>query len=213
MSWLLQKIPRPRPGQQHPCPACPACLLRAYFILNLQHTQGDLTVVSVTFKGEPLNVGGTFPKVGDTAYSFMLVDKDLNDVSLSQFAGSRKILNILPSLDTPVCAASTRKFNELVSRLPNTVLLVISADLPFAQSRFCSVEGLQNVVTLSTMRGRDFNKIYGVMITDYPLAGLCARAVIVLDENDEVLHAELVPEITAEPDYETALAAARQGSD
>jgi len=166
-------------------------------------------VASITFKGEPLNVGGTFPKIGDTAQSFMLVDKDLNDVSLSQFAGLRKILNILPSLDTPVCATSTRKFNEMVSRLPNTVLLSISADLPFAQSRFCAVENLQNVVTLSTMRGRDFNKIYGVMITDYPLAGLCARAVIVLDENDKVLHSELVSEITNEPDYDSALSAAR----
>lgn len=165
-------------------------------------------MASVTFKGEPLNVGGTFPKIGDTAQSFMLVDKDLNDVSLSQFAGLRKILNILPSLDTPVCATSTRKFNEMVSRLPNTVLLSISADLPFAQSRFCTVENLQNVVTLSTMRGRDFNKIYGVMITDYPLAGLCARAVIVLDENDKVLHSELVSEITNEPDYDAALTAA-----
>lgn len=166
-------------------------------------------MASVTFKGEPLNVGGTFPKIGDTAQSFMLVDKDLNDVSLSQFAGLRKILNILPSLDTPVCATSTRKFNEMVSRLPNTVLLSISADLPFAQSRFCTVENLQNVVTLSAMRGRDFNKIYGVMITDYPLAGLCARAVILLDENDKVLHSELVSEITNEPDYDAALSAAR----
>jgi thiol peroxidase len=169
-------------------------------------------VSTVTFKGEPLNVGGTFPKIGETARSFMLVDKDLNDVSLSQFAGMRKILNIVPSLDTPVCAESTRKFNESVSRLPNTVLIVISADLPFAQSRFCAVENLQNVITLSTMRGRDFNKDYGVMITDYPLAGLCARAVIVLDENDKVLHAELVPEITKEPDYDAAIAAARYTS-
>jgi thiol peroxidase len=166
-------------------------------------------MVSVTFNGEPMSVGGTFPKIGDTAPSFMLVDKDLNDVSLSQFAGVRKILNILPSLDTPVCATSARKFNEMVSRLPNIMLLVISADLPFAQGRFCTLENLKNVVTLSTMRGRDFNKNYGVMITDYPLAGLCARAVIVLDENDKVLHAELVTEITNEPDYDAALNAAR----
>lgn len=166
-------------------------------------------MATVTFKGEPINVGGTFPRVGDSARSFMLVDKDLNDVSLSQFAGRRKILNIVPSLDTPVCATSTRKFNEAASRLPNTVLLVISADLPFAQSRFCAVENLQNVFTLSTMRGRDFHKEYGVMITDYPLAGLTARAVIVLDENDKVLHAELVQEIGKEPDYDAALTAAR----
>lgn len=166
-------------------------------------------MATVTFKGEPLNVGGTFPRVGDSARSFMLVDKDLNDVSLSQFAGRRKILNVVPSLDTPVCAQSTRRFNELASMLPNTVVLVISADLPFAQSRFCAVENLQNVFTLSTMRGRDFHKDYGVMITDYPLAGLTARAVIVLDENDKVLHAELVQEVTREPDYDAALTAAR----
>ena len=166
-------------------------------------------MATVTFKAEPLNVGGTFPRVGDSARSFMLVDKDLNDVSLSQFAGRRKILNVVPSLDTPVCAQSTRRFNELACMLPNTVVLVISADLPFAQSRFCAVENLQNVFTLSTMRGRDFHKDYGVMITDYPLAGLTARAVIVLDENDKVLHAELVQEVTREPDYDAALTAAR----
>ncbi|MBU3735371.1 MAG: thiol peroxidase [Methylobacterium sp.] len=166
-------------------------------------------MTTVTFKGEPLNVGGSFPRVGESAHSFMLVDKDLNDVSLSQFAGRRKILNIVPSLDTPVCAVSTRKFNEAASALPNTVVIVISADLPFAQGRFCAVENLKNVVTLSTMRGRDFHKDYGVMITDYPLAGLTARAVVVLDENDKVLHSELVQEITREPDYDAALTAAR----
>ena len=166
-------------------------------------------MATVTFKGEPLNVGGTFPRIGESAHSFMLVDKDLNDVSLSQFAGRRKILNIVPSLDTPVCAVSTRKFNEAASALPNTVVIVISADLPFAQGRFCAVENLQNVVTLSTRRGLDFHKDYGVMITDYPLAGLTARAVVVLDENDKVLHSELVQEITKEPDYDAALTAAR----
>ena len=167
-------------------------------------------MATVTFKGETLNVGGTFPRIGDTAPSFMLVDKDLNDVSLSQFAGRRKILNIVPSLDTTVCAESARKFNELASSLPNTVVIVISSDLPFAQGRFCALENLQNVVTLSTMRGRDFNKDYGVMITDYPLAGLTARAVLVLDEYDKVLHAELVQDIGKEPNYDAALAAARR---
>jgi len=166
-------------------------------------------VATVTFKGELLNVGGDFPRVGDTARSFMLVDNELNDVPLSKFAGMRKILNIVPSLDTPVCAESTRKFNAAASTLPNTMVIVVSADLPFGQARFCAVENLQNVVTLSTMRGRDFHKDYGVMITDYPLAGLCARAVIVLDENDKVLHSELVQEITREPDYDAALTAAR----
>ncbi len=166
-------------------------------------------MATVTLGGEPMNVAGTFPREGDTAHSFMLVDKDLNDVSLSQFKGKRKILSIVPSLDTPVCAESTRKFNQAAGMLPNTVVLVISADLPFAQGRFCGAEGLNNVITLSTMRGRDFHKDYGVMITDYPLSGLTARAVIVLNENDQVLHAELVPEIKQEPNYEAALEALR----
>jgi thiol peroxidase len=139
----------------------------------------------------------------------MLVDKDLKDVSLSSFWGKRKILNIVPSLDTPVCQASARKFNEAVGGIPNTVVLVISADLPFAQNRFCGAEGLKHVITLSTMRGRDFHKDYGVMIMDPPLSGLTARAVVVLDENDKVVYSELVPEIKQEPNYEAALAAAK----
>jgi len=164
-------------------------------------------MATVTLGGEPISVAGNFPRVGDTAHSFMLVDKDLNDVSLASFKGKRKVLNIVPSLDTPVCAESTRKFNAAASSLKNTVVLVISADLPFAQNRFCGAEGLNKVITLSTMRGRDFHKDYGVLITDYPLAGLTARAVIVLDEDDKVLHAQLVPEIKQEPDYEAALKA------
>ncbi|MDA8383745.1 MAG: thiol peroxidase [Betaproteobacteria bacterium] len=163
---------------------------------------------TVTLGGEPIQVEGNFPRVGETAPSFMLVDQQLNDVSLSQFKGKRKILSIVPSLDTPVCAESTRKFNQAASRLANTVVLVISADLPFAQGRFCAAEGLQNVMTLSTMRGRDFHKAYGVLISSYPLAGLMARAIIVLDEDDKVLYTELVREIKQEPDYEAALAAA-----
>jgi thiol peroxidase len=137
----------------------------------------------------------------------MLVNKDLVDVSLSEFAGKRKVLSIVPSIDTPVCATSTRVFNQRASAMDNTVVLVISADLPFAQSRFCGAEGLNNVVMLSTMRGRDFHKDYGVMITEPPLSGLTARAVVVLDENDQVIYSELVPEITQEPDYDAALAA------
>lgn len=164
-------------------------------------------MATVTLGGEPISVAGNFPRIGDTAHSFMLVDKDLNDVSLASFKGKRKVLNIVPSLDTPVCAESTRKFNAAASSLKNTVVLVISADLPFAQSRFCGAEGLNKVITLSTMRGRDFHKDYGVLISDYPLAGLTARAVIVLDEDDKVLHAQLVPEIKQEPDYEAALKA------
>ena len=166
-------------------------------------------MATVTLGGEPIAVGGNFPRVGDSAHSFMLVDKDLKDVSLSSFWGKRKILNIVPSLDTPVCQVSTRKFNEAVGSVPNTVVLVISADLPFAQNRFCGAEGLSHVTTLSTMRGRDFHKDYGVMIMDPPLSGLTARAVVVLDENDKVVYSELVPEIKQEPNYEAALAAAR----
>ncbi|MEW6313054.1 MAG: thiol peroxidase [Pseudomonadota bacterium] len=164
-------------------------------------------MATVTLGGNPLEVVGHFPQVGETAPSFMLVDKDLADVSLAHFQGKRKVLNIVPSLDTPVCAESTRKFNKLAAEMPNTVVLVISADLPFAANRFCSTEGLHNVVTLSTLRGRDFHRDYGVLITGYPLGGLTARAVLVLDEQDKVLHAQLVPEIKQEPDYDAALKA------
>lgn len=167
-------------------------------------------MTTVTLAGEPINVSGDFPQPGDAVHGFMLVDKDLKDISLSQFKGKRKVLNIVPSLDTPTCATSTRRFNEEAGGLPNTVVLVISADLPFAQSRFCETAGLDNVVTLSTMRGRDFHKDFGVMITDVPLSGLTARAVIVLDENDVVMHSELVPEIQHEPDYDAALTVLRK---
>lgn len=163
----------------------------------------------VTLEGSTLEVLGHFPLQGESVHSFMLVDKNLNDVSLSQFEGKRKILSIVPSIDTPVCATSTRQFNQEASRLDNVVVLVISADLPFAQARFCGAEGLNNVIMLSTLRGRDFSKDYGVLIKTYPLAGLCARAVIVLDENDRVIYSELVPEITDEPDYDAALAAVK----
>ena len=128
-------------------------------------------------------------------------------MSLETFAGKRKVLNIVPSLDTPTCAKSTRHFNEEASKLNNTVVLVISADLPFAQSRFCGAEGLNNVITLSTMRGAEFMKNYGVAIIDSPLGGVTARAVVVLDANDKVLYTELVPEIKNEPNYNAALAA------
>ncbi|MBI5753212.1 MAG: thiol peroxidase [Hydrogenophilales bacterium] len=161
---------------------------------------------TVTLEGNPLHVEGHFPQPGDKAHSFMLVDKDLNDVALSHFAGKRKVLSIVPSLDTPTCAASTRVFNEKASSLANTVVIVISSDLPFAQSRFCGAEGIENVVTLSTLRGRDFHRDYGVLITEHPLTGLTARAVIVLDENDKVIYSQLVPEIADEPDYDAALA-------
>ena len=160
----------------------------------------------VTLDGAPVTLFGTFPEVGQIAPPFTLVDKDLKDVALKDFAGKRKVLNIVPSLDTAVCATSTRKFNEAASKLENTMVLVISADLPFAMSRFCVAEGLDNVMTLSLMRGRDFMRTYGVKIADTALRGVTARAVLVLDEKDEVLHAELVDDITHEPNYDAALA-------
>jgi len=164
-------------------------------------------MATVTLGGNPVNVSGNFPKKGDTAPDFILWAKDLKDVGLKDFAGKRKVLNIVPSLDTPVCAKSTKVFNEQAGGKPNTVVLVISTDLPFAANRFCSTEGVQNVVTLSTVRNRDFHSTYGVDIADGPLKGLTARGVVVLDENNKVLHAQLVPEIKNEPDYEAALAA------
>lgn len=162
---------------------------------------------TVTLEGNPLHVEGHFPEPGEKLHSFMLVDKNLNDVPLAHFKGKRKVLSIVPSLDTPTCAQSTRVFNEKASSLPNTVVLVISSDLPFAQARFCGAEGLDNVITLSTLRGRDFHRDYGVLITEHPLTGLTARAVIVADENDNVIYSQLVPEIADEPDYNAVLAA------
>ncbi len=162
-------------------------------------------MTQVTLGGNPVEVAGTFPAIGQLAAEFQLVGKDLKDVSLNAFAGRRKVLNIVPSLDTPVCATSTRKFNQTAGQLQNTVVLVISADLPFAMNRFCATEGLDHVVPLSTMRGRDFVRQYGVDITSGPLAGVCARAVVVLDENNRVLHSELVSEIKNEPNYNAAL--------
>ena len=160
--------------------------------------------MAVTLGGNPIDVAGTFPSVGSTAPDFKLVNKDLADVSLADFAGKKKILNIVPSLDTPVCAISTKRFNDAAS--DTVAVLAISADLPFAQNRFCGAEA-PNVATLSTMRGGDFMKAYGVAITSGPLAGITARAVVVLDEANKVIHAELVPEIKQEPDYAAALAA------
>ncbi|CDL87902.1 thiol peroxidase [Xenorhabdus cabanillasii] len=160
---------------------------------------------TVKFQGSDITVSGSFPQVGETVKEFTLVAKDLTDVALSQYAGKRKVLNIFPSIDTGVCATSVRKFNQHASELNNTVVLCISADLPFAQSRFCGSEGLSNVVTLSTLRSGEFQENYGVAISEGPLSGLTARAVIVLDENNQVIYSQLVNEITNEPDYDNAL--------
>jgi len=164
-------------------------------------------MANVTLGGNPATVNGNLPKKGDSAPDFALTGKDLKDVGLKDFAGKRKVLNIVPSLDTPVCAKSTKVFNEKAGSLPNTVVLVISADLPFAAGRFCTAEGINNVVTLSTVRGGDFSTKYGVALADGPLKGLTARAVVVLDAQNKVLHSQLVPEIKNEPDYDAALAA------
>lgn len=161
---------------------------------------------TITFQGNPLHTSGEMPATGRKAPDFKLVNGKLADVTLATYAGKRKVLNIVPSLDTPVCAASTRKFNEKAASLDNTVVLVISADLPFAQCRFCETEGLKNVVPLSSFRS-SFAEDYGVKLTDTILAGLTARAVIIIDENDLVIYSQLVNELTHEPDYESALAA------
>ena len=163
-------------------------------------------MAQVTLKGNPVHVDGTLPQVGAQAPAFSLVAGDLSDKTLGDFAGQRKVLNIFPSVDTPTCATSVRTFNAKASALANTVVLCISADLPFAQKRFCAAEGLDQVVNLSLLRGREFLADYGVAIAEGPLRGLAARAVLVLDEHDKVLHAELVGEISAEPDYAAALA-------
>ena len=160
----------------------------------------------VTLGGNPIEVAGTFPSAGAKAADFTLVGKDLGNLTLASFGGKRKVLNIVPSLDTPTCATSTRKFNEAAAGLDNTVVVVVSGDLPFAASRFCTTEGIANVVTASTFRGHDFATAYGVDVTSGPLTGLTARAVVVIDENDKVLYSELVSEIKNEPNYDAALA-------
>jgi thiol peroxidase len=158
-------------------------------------------------KGSPIHTNADLPKVGSSAPDFKLTAADLSDHSLADFKGKKKLLNIVPSLDTPTCALSTKKFNEQAAKHPNTVMLIVSADLPFAQKRFCSAENTNSVKTLSMMRSRNFAKDYGVLITDGPLAGITARAIVVIDENNKVVHTELVPEIKQEPNYDKALAA------
>ncbi|HET8848579.1 MAG TPA: thiol peroxidase [Marinobacter sp.] len=160
---------------------------------------------TVTRAGTTINVSGTFPSPGDTAPAFTLTTSAMEDVGLDHWQGKRKVLNIIPSIDTPTCATSTRKFNEKAGSLDNTVVLIVSADLPFAASRFCGAEGLKNVECLSTFRNYSFQEDYGVAMQDGALAGLTARAVVVLDENNKVLHSELVPEIKQEPNYDAAL--------
>lgn len=164
-------------------------------------------MATVTLKGNEIHTSGDLPGPGGPAPDFSLVDAGLADRSLADYAGKKKLISIVPSLDTPVCALSTKKFNEYASANPESVVLIVSADLPFAMGRFCGAEGTDNVVPLSMMRSRKFAEDYGVMLTDGPLAGVTARAVVVVNENDEIIYSQLVPEIGEEPDYEAALAA------
>ena len=163
-------------------------------------------MATIKFQGNPLHTSGELPSVGSKAPDFTLVNGKLADVSLATYAGKKKVLNIVPSLDTPTCAMSTRKFNEKASKLGNTIVLVVSADLPFAQCRFCETEGLTDVIPLSTFRS-SFSDDYGVTLTDTILAGLTARAIVIIGEDDKVLYTQLVEELANEPDYDSALAA------
>lgn len=162
----------------------------------------------ITLKGNPVETCGVLPEIGVGAPDFNLVAKDLSEVSLSDFTGTKVILNIFPSLDTGVCAMSVRRFNSDASNLPGIKVLCISADLPFAHARFCETEGLEYVINLSTFRNPDFGRDYGVEITTGPLRGLLSRAVIILDADGKVTYTQQVPEITEEPDYPSALDAA-----
>lgn len=162
-------------------------------------------MATVNFKGSPVNLAGKFIQVGQAAPDFVLVRTDLSSLSLKELKGKNVVLNIFPSLDTSVCATSVRKFNQLAASLKDTVVLAISKDLPFAHGRFCSTEGIENVIPLSDFRLSDFDENYGVCMSDGPLAGLLARAVIVIGKDGKVVYTELVSEITQEPNYDGAL--------
>ncbi|HEX5052965.1 MAG TPA: thiol peroxidase [Planctomycetota bacterium] len=166
-------------------------------------------MAKITFKGNPVATIGDLPKVGSPAPAFTLTKNDLSPITNKDLAGKNVVLNIFPSIDTGVCATSVRTFNQKAASLPNTVVLCVSKDLPFAMKRFCGAEGIEKVTTASWFRGADFGKDYGVTMTDGPLAGLFARAVVVLDAQGKVVHTQQVPEITQEPNYETAMAAVR----
>ncbi len=163
------------------------------------------SMATVTFKGSPVHTNGDLPKKGEKAPDFTLTNGDLKDVSLKDFSGKRKLISIVPSLDTSVCALSAKKFNDTAKENPNILILFVSADLPFAQKRMCQQSNLENIHTLSMLRSKDFATAYGVLITDGPLKGLASRSVVVLDENNNVLYTELVGEITNEPNYQKAL--------
>ena len=164
-------------------------------------------MAQITLKENPINTAGNLPEIGSQAPDFFLTKTDLSDITLQNFSGKKVVLNIFPSLDTPVCAASVRRFNQSAAGLENTVVLCVSMDLPFAHKRFCVAEGIENVVSASEMRGRKFGEDYGVRIIDGPLAGIFSRAIVALDEAGKVIYTEQVPEITIEPDYDAVLSA------
>jgi thiol peroxidase len=164
-------------------------------------------MAQITFKGNPIHTSGSLPKVGSQAPEFNLVKSDLSSATLAEHKGKKVVLNIFPSLDTPVCAASVRRFNEEASKLKGAVVLCISRDLPFAQSRFCAAEGLKNVITASEFRDSKFSDSYGLRIVDGPLAGLLSRAIVVVDQSGKITYTEQVPEIAQEPDYAKAIGA------
>jgi thiol peroxidase len=164
-------------------------------------------MAQVTIKGKPIHTSGNLPPLHTKAPDFTLTDRDLKDRSLHEFHGKKKIITTVPSLDTGTCSTMTKHFNEIAKKHPNLVILTVSADLPFAQKRFCETEAVHNVLILSMMRNKDFGKSYGLLLTDGPIAGLLARSVFLLDEKDHVLYSELVPEITTEPNYHAVLKA------
>lgn len=159
------------------------------------------------FKGSSVHTAGNMPALHMKAPDFRLIDKDLKERSLHEFQGKKKLLSTVPSLDTSICSLMTKHINEFAKKHPNFIFITVSADLPFAQKRFCEHEGVHNVVTLSMMRDKEFGKDYGLLLQDSPLAGLLARSVFILDEKDHVKYLELVPEITHEPNYHKAFEA------
>ncbi|MDP2424503.1 MAG: thiol peroxidase [Bacteroidales bacterium] len=162
---------------------------------------------SITLKGNIVHISGELPSIGSKAPDFKLVKSDLGEMALSELKGKKVLLNISPSLDTGICATALRVFNEKAAGIPNTIILAITKDLPFAMGRFCTAEGIENVISLSAFRDQEFGRLYGIEIIDGPFAGLLARSIVVVDENGKVVYTELVPEIAQEPDYEKALAA------
>ena len=168
-------------------------------------------MTQITLKGKPIHTIGNIPALHGKVPDFTLVDKDLKDRTLHEFQGKRKLLTTVPSLDTSTCSQMTKHFNQAMKHADNGVLITVSADLPFAQKRFCETESVHNILTLSMMRDKQFGRAYGLLIEDGPLAGLLARAVLVLDEKDHLLYVELVPEITQEPNYTKALEVLKKG--